>query len=272
MNNIRNKLSLPIIALALLSATGLHAEAQQEDPIRVLYITGGGWHDYEGQKTILKEGLAERANIEWTTDFEAGDRDNHKFSRFKDLDWHKDFDAVIYNMCNAPVKDLDYIESITSGHYESGTSAIVIHCAMHSFRDAETEEWNRLIGLESYHHERGQREIKIENLHRGHSIMAGFPREGWLSPRDEIYIVRKTYDNMIPLAMAYGEQTEEYHVVMWANHYGEARVVGTTAGHNNEVIAAPEFLDFIGRGLLWSVGKLDESGDPLPGYEGSKAE
>ena len=32
-------------------------------------------------------------------------------------------------------------------------------------------------------------------------------------------------------------------------------------------MSEPVFLDLVARGLLWSCGKLDEAGKPLPGYE-----
>lgn len=234
----------------------------EPEPIRVLYVTGGGYHDYEGQERLITEGLSARANIEWTVDFEAGGSNSHQLSRFDDPDWHEAFDAVVYNMCFAAVRDVDYIEGIARAHYESGTGAVVIHCTMHTFRDAETEEWNRLIGLRTYHHEQQQREIELEPVDGDHPVMAGFPDEGWLSPRDELYIVLESYENLVPLAQAYGEESERDHTVMWVNEYGDARIAGTTAGHNNAVIADPVYLDFVTRGLLWTVDRLDEAGAP----------
>jgi type 1 glutamine amidotransferase len=53
---------------------------------------------------------------------------------------------------------------------------------------------------------------------------------------------------------------------VWVNDFDGTRVFGTTIGHYNETIAEPVFLDLITRGLLWSVGKLDDNGKPLPGY------
>jgi type 1 glutamine amidotransferase len=258
--------------LTLLAFSSLFATAQTEpssvEPIRVLYVTGGGYHDYRGQERIVTEGLSARANIEWTVDFEAGNSNNHQLTRFEDPDWHQAFDAVIYNMCFAGVTDVEYIERFTWDHYESGTAALVLHCAMHSFRDAETDQWNRLIGLESYHHEREQRPIEIQSLGQDHPAMIGFPST-WVSPRDELYIVRETYPNLTPLTLAYGEETQRHHIVMWANQYGQARVIGTSAGHNNAVIADSVFLDFLARGLLWTVDRIQPDGRPQAGYEGT---
>jgi hypothetical protein len=41
-------------------------------PIRALYVTGGGFHDFVAQEQIVPRGLAERLRIEWTIDHTAG--------------------------------------------------------------------------------------------------------------------------------------------------------------------------------------------------------
>jgi uncharacterized protein len=158
-------------------------------------------------------------------------------------------------MCFASVEDVEYVEGITSAHYESGTAAILLHCSMHTYRDAETEEWDKLVGLRTYHHERQQREFHIESINSDHPVMQGFPADGWVSPRDELYIVTHEHDNLVPLAQAYGPETDEYHVVMWVNTYGNALIVGTTAGHNTDVIEDPVYLNFIINGLRWAAGR-----------------
>jgi type 1 glutamine amidotransferase len=49
-------------------------------------------------------------------------------------------------------------------------------------------------------------------------------------------------------------------VVAWTNTYkGKTRVFATTLGHNNATVADARYLDLVTRGLLWSVGKLDDT-------------
>ena len=43
------------------------------------------------------------------------------------------------------------------------------------------------------------------------------------------------------------------------DEYGKTKVFATTLGHNNETVADARYLDFVARGLLWAVGKLDET-------------
>lgn len=222
-----------------------------EGPYQVLLITGGGFHDYEAQSETLTAGLSERLNIEWTVDMEAGNSTSHILSRHNEPDWTDGFDAVIYNNCHANVTDNDYIDSIAEEHRTGGVGAIFVHCAMHTYRSAETDSWDQMIGIDTYHHENQQREFDFLPVNTDHPIMADFPSGGWITPRDEIYIVLQEYENLIPLVEAYGPETETDHVVMWANTYGEARIAGTTAGHNNAVIGDPVFLDFIANSIKW---------------------
>jgi type 1 glutamine amidotransferase len=56
---------------------------------------------------------------------------------------------------------------------------------------------------------------------------------------------------------------------MWTNTFGKARVFGTSLGHHNETMNTAEWLGVVSRGLLWACGKLDERGQPHPGYNGS---
>jgi type 1 glutamine amidotransferase len=56
-----------------------------------------------------------------------------------------------------------------------------------------------------------------------------------------------------------GNEITDDFVVAWTNTYnGKTRVFATTLGHNNDTVADPRYLDLVTRGLLWSVGKLDD--------------
>ena len=41
--------------------------------------------------------------------------------------------------------------------------------------------------------------------------------------------------------------------IEWTNTYGNARIVGTTAGHNSDVIATPVYLNFVANAIDWVV-------------------
>ena len=230
-------------------------------PIRALYVTGGGWHDYERQKVILTEGLGERMNVEWEIEHEAGERTDHWPSRFNEEKWMKGYDVVIYNFCILGAPGPEPVEKLVKMHAELNVPPVFVHGAMHSFRTS-TEEWRKCCGVRSERHE-GQRPFKVEVLKPKYPIMIGFPEGGWQTPQGELYEIEEVYENTTPLAHAYGKDTERYHEVIWTNLYHGVRVFGTTIGHHNETMEDEVFLDTVSRGVLWAVGRLDLEGKPF---------
>lgn len=252
--------ALSILAL-LISAT-LHAD--EIKPLKVLMVTGGCCHDYENQKMILAEGISARANVEFTIVHEGGDSREHKVSIYEKQDWAKGYDVVLHNECFGAVTDVAFVERIAKAHFD-GVPAVMLHCSTHSYRMAKTDEWRKCVGQSSFSHEKN-RDLHVKNLKPEHPVMKGFPME-WLDPKDELYKNEKLWDNFVPLAKAFGEDTQKDHVLIWVNTYGKAKVFGTTMGHANGTMSDPVYLDLVSRGLLWVCGKLDDSGKPQPGYE-----
>ena len=59
---------------------------------------------------------------------------------------------------------------------------------------------------------------------------------------------------------SYAADVTDEAVVAWTNTYnGKTKVFATTLGHNNTTVGDDRYLDLVARGLLWSVGKLDEA-------------
>ena len=99
----------------------------------------------------------------------------------------------------------------------------MIHCAMHSYRAASTDEWRKLLGVTSRRHEKGGRQLDVKNVAPEHPVMQGFPRM-WRTPNGELYVVEKAWEGATPLATAYGEDTKKDQMCIWTNQYGKARV------------------------------------------------
>ncbi|MEZ0258261.1 MAG: ThuA domain-containing protein, partial [Chthoniobacter sp.] len=98
-----------------------------------------------------------------------------------------------------------------------------------------------------------------------HPVMKGFPTE-WHDPMDELYKNEKLWPNFVPLAQAYGQETQKDHACIWVNTYGKAKVFGTTLGHSNATMQSDVYLDLVARGLLWACDKLNDDGTPKAGY------
>ncbi len=254
-----------LFAIALLTTTGQTPASEPSTPIKALLVTGGCCHDYEAQKKILTTGISARANVEWTIVHEGGNAQDHRVSIHEHEDWAAPYDVVVHNECFAQVKDVDLIHRITKAH-KQGKPAVVIHCAMHSYR-GETDEWFKLVGVTSHNHGR-HHPIKVEVIERAHPIMQGVPGS-WTTPQGELYNIAKVWPETTPLANGVSDKPGNPNPCIWINQYGRARVFGTSIGHHNETMEDPAYLDLITRGLLWTVDQLADNGQPQPGYEGN---
>lgn len=258
------------ITALLLAACVMNLRVEGAEPIRALYITGGGWHDYAAQEGILTKGLSERLNINWTIENQAGRRANFWYERFDKKDWSKEFDVIVYNFCITDIPQVERIEAVVQDHVNTGTPAVWLHCSVHCFR-ADTPRWFKFGGLRSHRHE-AHRPFLVEAIKPEHPIMIGFPAKGWQTPQGELYEVAEIYKTATPLAHGFGKDTKRHHVSIWVNEYEGVRVFGTTIGHHNETMADPVYLDFVARGLLWSVKRLNDDGTPAVGYRSAGAE
>ncbi|MGH9371381.1 MAG: ThuA domain-containing protein [Vicinamibacterales bacterium] len=242
------------------------AQAKAPRPIRALYITGGGFHDFVTQETIVPPAVAQRVKpvkIDWTIDHSAGKSTEALIERHKNADWTKDFDLVLYNMSFSHVVDQDWIERLARAHHDSGVGAVILHGAVHSYRRSESRAWGELMGAFSLRHDR-QRPLTVEAVAKDHPILRGLPPK-WETIPEELYELERVWPNMTPLADAYSVESKQRHPIIWTNTHGKARVFVTSLGHNTEMIANPVYLDLVTRGLLWTVGRLQADGTPAPG-------
>jgi putative heme-binding domain-containing protein len=250
------KLLLRFCCIAMLLAPGLAFadEPKSEKPIRALLITGGCCHDYSRQKLILTKGISARANVIWTVVQQGGTGTNAKIPLYEDPDWADGFDVVVHNECFAAVSDEKWVERILKPHRD-GLPALLIHCAMHSYRTGDNA-WFEFVGVQSPRHG-AHYAYTVENSQPDHPIMRGFGKS-WLAPKGELYHTIKLFPTARPLAHAKRQPDNKPQICVWTNQYGKGRVFGTTIGHYNETMSEPQYLDMVTRGLLWSVDRLDE--------------
>ncbi|MBI1375747.1 MAG: ThuA domain-containing protein [Phycisphaera sp.] len=251
-----------LLAIALFTAS---SHAATPEPIRALLITGGCCHDYKYQSEQLVNASKKVARIEWTVMQDPRTGTKGEIDLYNDPHWGDKFDVVVHNECFADTKDPAYIRKITAVH-KAGLPAVVIHCAMHTYRAAEVDDWREFLGVSSFHHEnQSNYPVHIVPEQKNHPIMKGFP-DGWMTPKDELYILKKVWPGTTALATSKSEHSGDSQPVFWVHEYGKARVFGTTFGHSNETFADPVYLATVTRGLLWACDKLGDDGKPKTGY------
>ena len=126
------------------------ADPASPKPLRALLVTGGCCHDYDAQKEIISKGLSQRAHIDVTVVRQGGGTTDSKIPLYESKDWSKGFDVVIHDECFADVKDRAWVDNILKPHRE-GLPGVVIHCAMHCYRDGR-DDWFQFCGVTSRKH------------------------------------------------------------------------------------------------------------------------
>ena len=167
-------------------------------------------------------------------------------------DWAKGFDVIVHNECFANTTDPVYIRKITAAH-QAGKPAVVIHCAMHSYRAATIDDWREFLGVTSRRHDH-QSAYPVRPIMKDHPAMRGFP-ETWTTPFDELYIIEKLWPKATALATSASEKDHSVHPAVWVNDYYGTRVFGTTYGHGNATWHDPVFIALVSRGVLWAAGR-----------------
>ena len=252
---MKNKLTYTLTA-ALLAIPLTYSTQAEEDSVRALYVTGGGWHDYEGQVSIVTKAMEEAVpNIDITVSKVEGHGGEHnRHPAFKDENWADGYDVVVYNKCNAPhFSDDEWIERIVQPHRD-GLPAVLIHGAVHNFWPDEerTGQWGEFCGIISRNHERGA-PVTVTFTERDHPILAGLPEE-WSYEHGELYRIHGMADGVQSLATGVSSDGEE-HMIVWTHEFGQGRVFGTTIGHANETMKTDEFQTLLGQGLQWVLGR-----------------
>ena len=242
-----------VFGLVSILSFGLYGEDKQK-PIKALLITGGCCHNYVFQSQALIAGVAKHAKVDWKIVNEGGRGTKAMIPLYKNPDWAKGYDVVVHNECFANTDNKAYVQSITKVH-KAGVPAVVIHCAMHTYRAAQFDDWRDFLGVTSNRHDH-KANYPVKQLVK-HPILEGMPKD-WKTPKDELYIVEKQLPTVTALATSKSERDGKEHTVIWTHQYGKARVFGTTYGHSDETFKDPVFLGYVARGLLWAADRLDE--------------
>lgn len=233
------------------TATTEEAAIKKEEPVKVLIVTGGCCHDYVFQSAAMIEGIPKHAKVDIHL-VNEGKGTDAQIPLYDDPNWAKPYDVVIHNECFANTKDEVYIRKITDAH-KAGTPAVVVHCAMHTYRSAQIDDWREFLGVTSSQHEH-QSKYPVKVVKSDHPVMKDFPTD-WITPMDELYLITKVWPKTTVLATSKSEKSGEEHPVIWANDFHGTRVFGTTYGHTNDTFSDPVFIKLLADAVVWAADK-----------------
>jgi len=252
MKRFYKLISILLLACCLPGVHAFSKDSGAPEPIKALLVTGGCCHDYDRQREIIPAAvdLNSKLKVEWTIVHQRTKSVNSLLAFYQNPDWAKGYDVVVHNECFAAVHDVDYMKGIVAPHRD-GVPAVLVHCAMHSYR---IDEWREFCGVSSVRHG-PHHAFEVQITEPEHEIMQGLA--DWRTPKGELYFIDKTYPTMTQLAHSKSDKTGEMHPNIWVNEFGpnKTRVFATTIGHHNETMLQAQFMELITRGLLWATGK-----------------
>src|SRR5438445_10447928 len=113
-------------AFALFLAVGVFSApgASAKPPLRALFLTGGGYHDYAKLAPFLTTNLSQLINVKFDVVFNL---DVLKSEKFAD-----GYDVVVYDVCFDEV-DPHLLENALKAARD-GKPSVMIHCTVHPFR------------------------------------------------------------------------------------------------------------------------------------------
>jgi uncharacterized protein len=221
--------------------------AGQAKPLKVLWFSGGGYHDYANQVPLLVSNINQQIQIKFDVAYNLDRLTNALFA--------KDCNIVIYDVCLEDV-DSAVLENLLRTIQE-GKPAVMIHCAVHSFqKSARIRDWQNCVGMRSKVHDPFQA-FQTEKLDPANTFLQGFP-DRWQTSGDELYQTIEMTDDSHPLLRVKSPQDGREHIVCWTHTYGKGRVFGTTLGHDLHTSQSPDYVLLLSRGLLWACGRLED--------------
>lgn len=232
-------------------------EEKKTQPLQVVLITGGGYHDYKVLNPMITKKLGELINAEFTI--------KDGLELLKDEKFADRYDVLVYNFCFADEKNKALIENALKAT-QSGKPTVLVHCAMHTFM--ASDEWTDCCGMRTRRHD-PYSPFSITKAEKDHPIVKNLPND-WKTTGDELYQTIKLGERSTALLKGTNTDLKSDHIVAWISNYGKGRVFATTLGHDVKTVATPAYHQLLANGILWAVDKLDKEGKPATGYSKSK--
>jgi uncharacterized protein len=231
------------------------AQFAGEPRIRALMVAGGCCHDYPTQGALFMKAVQTELPVDWTYAYVGGTNGQHVPAFYTDPNWFQGYDIVVHNECFTPPDSAlptGYLDNIARAT-KSGIPAMVIHCAMHSFRGASSDAWRDVQGLKSMTHGRPFN-IPVKIAEPEHPAMRGIPTD-WVTPVDELYVIEWMRPGTLSLATAVEQANGNEYTLIWAHENQGARVFGTTLGHGMDTWHDPVFQQLLRQGFRWAAGR-----------------
>ena len=220
-----------LVCLAACPAVG----AESAGKVKVLFLRGGGVHDWKNNTPILKEVL------DRTADFDITFTEN-----LDDLKERiRQFDVLAVYTTGLTLSEEQ--EAGLCGFVADGGGYVGIHSASDSFKNAD-RYWEMVGGRFAGH---GHGTFTVHIYDKDHPITRAMKD---FEITDETY--RHNYHpNAQMRSLLRIERNGERQSMAWVSHYGKGRVFYTGLGHGREAWTNPHFQRLVVRGMYWAAGR-----------------
>lgn len=250
--------ALPALLAACLAALAPGCSADENSasngrvpprPVRVLVVTGGGYHDFVGNPQLLLDGLRAETDLHFDGSARLGEGAPDAAGVLALLaapDLATRYDALLlYTQGELGFTDAQQLNLAKA--VANGLGIVALHCALDSHPNWPAGDMLLGARFES-HPPFGEIEVTLDI--GDHPVSAGLPTS-W-SLRDEFYHLRKVkLEDAAVLMTGISPAGGARRPVTWAKSYGEGRVVATILGHGPETHADPRYRRLVAQALRW---------------------
>ena len=223
------------VFLGVIAAAGILVAANADKKIKVMFLRGGGIHDWRNCTPILASVL------EKTNDFEITFTEN-----LDDLKERiKQFDIIIQYTTGMQLTKEQ--EKGLCDFIQNGGGYVGIHSASDSFKNAD-RYWEMLGGRFAGH---GGGKFTVYIYDRDHPITKGM-RD--FEIQDETYS-HNYHRNAQMRSLTRMNRGKERQSMSWVSSYGKGRVFYTGNGHGREAWTNPHFQRLVVRAAYWAAGR-----------------
>ena len=223
------------VLLGVIAAAGILVAANADKKIKVMFLRGGGVHDWRNCTPILASVL------EKTNDFEVTFTEN-----LDDLKERiKQFDIIIQYTTGMQLTKEQ--EKGLCDFIQNGGGYVGIHSASDSFKNAD-RYWEMLGGRFAGH---GGGKYTVYIYDRDHPITKGM-RD--FEIQDETYS-HNYHRNAQMRSLTRMNRGNERQSMSWVSSYGKGRVFYTGNGHGREAWTNPHFQRLVVRAAYWAADR-----------------
>src|SRR5881396_527471 len=111
------------IKIRRITAGATESSSPSVTPLKALFLTGGGYHDYPKLAPHLTASLSQLLNAQFTTAFDLNALTNARFA--------DPYDVVVYDVCFDEAPDVPLENAMHAAR--NGKPTVMIHCAVHAF-------------------------------------------------------------------------------------------------------------------------------------------